>query len=625
MAKTANKASKPGKAGKASKSGRATKARKASRATKARKATKASKASKAAPVPDTNVIRLKYMDTEPGRAEKGAKTLLQGWEHKLTEPLLDGPVSRRVAVIDLDPDTGAVAPGAKFIPPKGRTQGRYQIKNELDFDAYDFKQVSVFTAVMKMMSIFEAPDVLGRKLHWAFSGEQLMVVPRAGKMPNAFYHRDSRSLQFFFVDDPKKRGRLVYTCLSPDIVAHETTHAILDGIAPDLYNATSPQSLAMHEAIADLGAVMLAVRTSRLLVRVMKETGGDISKGKAFNEIAQQFGEAFYGEDGRPLRDLANSFSMSAAKNRALERNLDLNEPHDLSMVLTGALYALLLKEYATIRQEDFEEKLAGEKAKKKRALTKQEEDKIRISVSGLALFKASEKFKRVVFRALDYLPPGEVTFADYGRAMVAADIYSNPNDPEPRDFIKMEFARRSMVDDAVTLDPVPPGFGIPADLDLEQLQRSDWAAYQFAERFRKELMIPKDVPFEVRPRLDVTRSTWRKNGEKALTRALLFKVAWQGVENFQVGEFINEVAVTRGTTLAIDWETRKVSALLSTSPDHPSQRDASSGQNTAMRTAFLAANIDAGLLELGSPNVQVQDKTLRLRAMGQMLHMIGH
>lgn len=613
MVKNARKASKSGKANRASKVGKTGNTRRAARTIEA------------APVPDTNVVKLKYMDTEPGRAEKGAKTLLQGWEYTLTEPLLDGPVSRRVAVVDLDPDTGAVTPGAKFILPKGRTQGSYRIKSELDFDANDFKQVSVFTAVMKMMSIFEAPDVLGRRLRWAFAGEQLLVVPRAGKMPNAFYHRDSRSLQFFFVDDPKKRGKLVYTCLSPDIVAHETTHAILDGIAPDLYNATSPQSLAMHEAIADLGAVMLAVRTNRLLLRVMKETGGDISKGKAFNEIAQQFGEAFYGEDGRPLRDLANNFSMSPVENRERNLAIDLNEPHDLSMVLTGALYALLLEEYATIRQEDFEEKLAKEEANSKGPLTKEQEDKIRFSVSGLALFKASEKFKRIAFRALDYLPPGEISFADYGRAMVAADSFSNPNDPEPRDFIKREFAGRGIVNNTATLDPVPPGFDVPADLDLEQLQRSDWAAYQFAERFRKELMIPKDVPFEVRPRLDVTRSTWRKDGEKVLTRALLFKVAWQGVENFKIGEFISEVAVTRGTTLAVDWETRKVSALLSTSPDHPSQGDASTGQNSEMRRAFLAANIDEGVIELGSPNVQLQNKTLRLRAMAQMLHMMGH
>lgn len=579
-------------------------------------------AAKKPPVPDTNVVKLKYMDTEPGHAAEGATTLMQGWEYSPTEPLLDGPVSRRVAVVDLDPDTGAVMPGARFVAPKGRTPGRYAVKSELDVDAADFKQVSVFTAVMKMMSIFETPDVLGRKLRWAFDGEQLLVVPRAGKMANAFYHRDSRSLQFFFVDDPSAPGKLVHTCLSPDIVAHETTHAILDGIAPDLYNATSPQSLAMHEAIADLGAVMLAVRTDRLLRQVMLETHGDLRKAEAFSRIAQQFGAALYGP-GRPLRDLVNNASMSKPG------TLDLNEPHDLSTVLAGALYALLLNEYETIRREDYEAKLETEKSRRRQqgtpAPSKAEKDKLRFSVSGFALFKASEKFKRIAFRALDYLPPGEIAFADYGRAMVAADVYSNPDDPEPREFIKGEFLRRGMVEDAAKLDPVEPGFALPADLDLEQLVRSDWAAYQFAEAWRQQLLIPERVPFEVRPRLDVTRKTWRKDGVQAMTRALLFKVAWQGAQVFQSGDFFSEVAVTRGTMLAVDWETRKVCTLLSTSPDHPTQADAATARNNAMRETFLATNIADGLLEFGSPDVQIQNGTLRVRAMGQMLHMMGH
>jgi hypothetical protein len=573
-------------------------------------------------VADTNIVKLRYMDTEPGRAAKGAKTLMQGWEYAASEPLLDGPVSRRVAVIDFDPDTGAVMPGASFVPPKGRTPGRYQVTDELNSEAFEFMQVSVFSVVMKMMSIFEAPDVLGRKLRWAFDGEQLLVVPRAGKMPNAFYHRDSRSLQFFSVDDPNNPGALVHTCLSPDIVAHETTHAILDGIAPDLYNATSPQALAMHEAIADLGAVMLAVRTDRLLRHMMDDTGGDIRNAKAFNEIARQFGEAIYGVQ-RPLRDLSNKASMSAPG------DLDLNEPHDLSNLLSGALYALLVAEYEQIRQEDFEEKLAKEEAKRKAdnlaALTKEEKGKIHFSVSGFALFKATEKFKRIAFRALDYLPPGEISFADYGRAMVAADTYSNPDDAEPREFIKAEFLRRGMVDDSATLEPVEPGFDLPADLDLEQLARSDWAAYQFAEAWREKLLIPAGIPFDVRPRLDVTRKTWRKDGEPVLTRALLFKVTWQSSQEFQIGDFFNEVAVIRGTTIAIDWETRKVCTLLSTSPDHPSQGEGSTPRNNAMRRAFLAANIAEGVLEFSSPNVQIQNGTLRVRAMGQMLHMMGH
>lgn len=571
------------------------------------------------PAAPSRTVELKYMNTEPGDDAPDARTLMQGWRYEPSEPLLDGPVSRRVAVIDLDPDTGAVRPGARFVPPKGRTPGRYLIASERDSEALDFKQVSVFTAIMKMMEIFESPDVLGRKLRWAFDGEQLLVVPCAGRMANAFYHRDSRSLQFFFVDDPARPGKQVHTCLSPDIVAHETTHAILDGIAPDLYNATSPQSLAMHEAVADLGAVMLAVRTDRLLRQVMLQTGGDIRRPGAFSEIARQFGAAFYGT-GRPLRDLFNDASMSEPG------DLNLNEPHDLSTVLTGALYALLVDEYMAIWKKVSERKLEEERQKAAQSGSPMPaEEKVRFSTSGFALFKATEKFKRIAFRALDYLPPGEIAFADYGRAMIAADIHSNPADDGPRAFIKAEFKRRGMVEDIATLDPVDPGFDLPADLDMEQLLRSDWAAYRLAERLREKLFIPAGLPFEVRPRLDVTRKTWRKNGELAETRALIFKVAWQAEQGVNSDDFYREVAVTRGTTLAVDWETRKVRALLSTSPDHPSQADGSTVVNNDMRERFLAANIAEGLLELNAPNVQIQDGRLRVRAMGQMLHMLEH
>lgn len=561
---------------------------------------------------------LHYMSTEPGGAPADARTLMQGWRYKAREPLLDGPVSRRVAVIDFDPTTGKVTPGARFMPPdKNRTLGRYAVENELDCESLDFMQVSVFGAVMRMMRIFEEADVLGRDLRWAFDGEQLLVVPRAGKAANAFYHRDSRSLQFFFVDDPARPGSQVYSCLSPDIVAHETTHAILDGIARDLYDSTSPQALAMHEAVADLGAVMLAVQTPRLLDQVMKQTGGDISQDGAFNQIARQFGAAVYGDD-RPLRNLANEVSLLQPG------GLDLNEPHDLSLVLTGALYALLVSEYKQIWEEDFQEKLAERQAGGA-VLTDEEKQKLRFSLSGFALVKASGKFKRIAFRALDYLPPGEISFADYGRAMVAADLYSNPDDAEPRTFIKAEFERRGMVGSAGSLDPVPPGFELPASLDLEQLRDSDWFAYQFAEAHRRELRIPDTISFEVRPRLDVTRKTWRKNGVEATTRALLFKVAWQDVQPVQRGSFFSEIAVTRGTTLAIDWETRTVSTLLSTNPAHPSQSDASTAGNDAMRLSFLARNFDRGWLEPGSENVRVHEGRLHVRAAGQMLHMMGH
>ena len=50
-------------------------------------------------------------------------------------------------------------------------------------------------------------------------------------------------------------GGIVFTCLSHDIIAHETTHALFDGMHRALSRQSTRMSLAFHEAFADIVAL----------------------------------------------------------------------------------------------------------------------------------------------------------------------------------------------------------------------------------------------------------------------------------------------------------------------------------------------------------------------------------
>ena len=65
---------------------------------------------------------------------------------------------------------------------------------------------------------------------------------------------------------------------------------------------------------------------------------------------------------------------------------------------------------------------------------------------------RAAAQFKRMVLRGLDYLPPGEVTFADFGRAILAADQASFEDDTW-RLWLRGHFVKRGIVTRAADLD----------------------------------------------------------------------------------------------------------------------------------------------------------------------------
>lgn len=567
-------------------------------------------------------VRVPYMIQDPLTAKSKGMKPTEGFIIKQEPFFLDGPVTRRVAVLDFDLETGELHKGAKFIsPPPGLKRGRYQIVDEQDFTARDFMQVSVFATVLKTMYMFEEDDALGRELRWAFDGPQLLVVPRAGEWANAYYERESRSLQLFYFPSTRYDSKTVYTALSQDIVAHETGHAILDGIAPDLYNAITPQALSVHEAIADLTALMMALRSRELSEQLLRQTGGRIDGATAFSWLAEEFG---YERDvtGRAsyLRSLWNEKNLNPADDSLDEYNqpnqVSRTEPHLLSQVLTGALYRVLVRLHEEYKSE--ESTLTG---------------RSEFSVSGKALFLAREHFKRLILRALDYLPPGEVSFGDYGRAILAADQASHPEDSLGRDELVAEFVRRHIVGSPDDL-AIMTNFEHPAvyELDLDTLVKSDWAAYDFANRNRNFLHIPEGVHFRVRPRLKATKTYYLTEGLRPVPECI-FKVSWdRGDErNPQGSRLPNHRQISVGTTLAIDWETRRIRAIL---PSHAAvDRGQESTDQRIDRDAMIARLLAENKLRVGlepdddkpgfsdAIRAEASGPLMRIRGSGRMLH----
>lgn len=568
-------------------------------------------AENATPVESNPKVEIPHMIKDPTVTAGG-----RGVDHlqcTLESEYWDGPVSNRVAVLDFDDQTGELRPGAKFIPaPPKKALGRFDVprdpkepKKKIYLTNTDaFIQTSVFGTVLRTIKLFEHENVLGRPVRWAFDGPQLLVIPRAGEWANAFYHRDSRSLQFFFFRSDAAPKDMVYTCLSRDIVAHETAHAILDGIAPDLYNALTPQSLALHEAVADLTAVMMAAESGWLVTEVLEKTRGAIDDSTIFSSIAPQFGAAL----GRKyLRQLGNRKTL---------RDVSGDEPHELSEVLSGALFAVL--------------KTMHEEGRKRRV----EEDEWKkfpdpwYSCSGAAFTAACFRLRNSIFQALDYLPPGEISFADYGRAILAVDEGGNLNLPFVREGIRSEFLQRGIVsklDELVT--QVNFMYEPLNKVDINDLVNDQNVARTFAEDNREFLQIPPGVQFQVRPRQLLRKTYYDANRNRVTAEECLFKVSWPHIESNKAQSISERREILRGTTLVIDLINKKVRAILTPDRSDYQCRERDRMFKRLMEKGLLARD-DQALAPDGSPLdsvVQLDTKSGNLRVHGTacLLHIV--
>lgn len=423
--------------------------------------------------------------------------------------LADGPTSARFAVVDYNADTDGLTPPAEWDEDLQKFVIDGQVIDKSTAGLFQFHQVSVWATLQRALEFFEAAPALGRRIPWGFEGNRLIVVPRAGFGENAYYDRDTKSLQFYYFGSGPD---FVYTCLSTDIVNHEFGHAVLDGIRP-LYNESSlVQTGAFHEFVGDLTAILLTLHNVKLRKFLADKTEGKFGEAAPISAIAEEFGENL--RDRPYLRTATNVEKMSTVKGST--------SAHLVSEVLTGAMFDILVKFGEHYRQQP-EEPPAGDEAlppKRKRAPTPRE-----------AFWRATDRMQRTAIQPLDLLPPVDVTFQDYALAVCRSQQLAEPLDPEGYYAMLIQVFRDREIlseEDEKRLNE-PQYLYDRLDLcvspNVGEISRSRGAAYRFLDDNRQELLIPAGQDFFVADLYDANKSG--REGAR-LPRQIILEYVWR-------------------------------------------------------------------------------------------------
>ena len=121
-----------------------------------------------------------------------------------------------------------------------------------------FHQQMVYAVARCVLENFDV--ALARRLRFK-KGKRLRIFPHSMAVANAFYEPRLTALLFGYfktsADNPAAGipGQTVFTCRSHDIIAHETTHALVDRLRPMYRNATNVDVAAFHEGFSDIVAI----------------------------------------------------------------------------------------------------------------------------------------------------------------------------------------------------------------------------------------------------------------------------------------------------------------------------------------------------------------------------------
>src|SRR5258707_10161267 len=312
------------------------------------------------PWPDARPLNVYAFDPSMGKFVGNYMTALVRYEK-----LQAGPVGERFAVIDYD------GSAKTYYAPVDLDDPKLLISAGLAPSETDprFHQQMVYAVASETLQRFES--ALGRRVHWrrieksdstpesrAAASKCLNLFPHAMCQANAFYSPTAHGILFGYFKASRTQpgrnlpGQTVFTCLSHDIIAHETTHAIVDGIREYFMEPTNIDVPAFHEAFADLAALFVHFTHKEVLLDTLRKTGGrlfnlqlnpDVQIDRADDAPSIQIQIAA----SNPLNALAQQYCDASRSRSALRSALGTRpnsndiktktEPHDRGSILVAA------------------------------------------------------------------------------------------------------------------------------------------------------------------------------------------------------------------------------------------------------------------------------------------------
>ena len=305
-------------------------------------------------------------------------------------------------------------------------------------DTQQFDAVHTFAVVRQTLTMYQRTLLaagVDMPLPWQWNTSMdtrpLAIFPHGlPNVMNAFYSRTQGCLKFGNFIPQGADGKAeqaekarVFTCRSFDIVAHETAHAVLDGLKPQWLLADAPpQTGGLHESFGDLTAIFLALSQLDLCDAVVAQTKAHLHDKSFLSDVAEEFGTALGSTVG--LRNADNDFTLAQAGTQV----------HAISQVFTGAVYDVLADMFAYERNPQLDDCAA-------------------------VLHRVAAYLRGLLLRALIAAPERAAAYVDVVNAMLR--IVQDDGKPAAyAAFIRNQFARRDVVELPAAGTAMAPGDG---------------------------------------------------------------------------------------------------------------------------------------------------------------------